>query len=685
MNFEDFFSADEGGYPYEDAAEINECYLRFYDMLLAAGLELTNGSSRIGLQSQIKKAKEILRKRALTTDFKALQDKGVSLLDIKERFLLSDFEFLCLIIAYAQETDGRYQGGYSFLTDDETLKTPNVFFVKRLLCEFCDTDCETIDLEKKPLFNVFKSPKGKGSLYDSFELSRDVADILKGNFDIRGELKALLTLESGSGKKSTLFHKDEEKELSNYLKSAGDEPGKVINIYGAKGSGKRELILSILDEDKKALFLDLAAFDKRENESAPEILKGIIARAHILSEDLVIDAGEGQDLAALKKILLRAGAFLKRVFVISTKRLDISLASEGFDVFGIKLSYPTAREQESIWKSELSKYKLEDGVNPSDFSGKYRLHYEAIKRCAKEADAIARAEGKKKISFDHITRAVLDCTTSDLDRLSDRIPLKFSYDDLVIDDSQMNIIKTLVSRVKNRNLIDEEWGFGDKIPYGKGVSLILYGPPGTGKTMAAQVMAKEIGMALYRVDLSQLVDKYVGETEKNIGKIFDAASDGNVILFFDEADALFSRRTEVTSSNDKHANTEVAYLLQKIEQHDGVTLLATNRFSDFDSAFVRRITYAVKLDKPDADKRLMLFEKILPDKTPRDKDLDLKFFADSFELSGSEIKEVLYSAAFIAASEGGSLSNRHLSQAIKYQQEKAGKVLQGADFARYLN
>ena len=198
-------------------------------------------------------------------------------------------------------------------------------------------------------------------------------------------------------------------------------------------------------------------------------------------------------------------------------------------------------------------------------------------------------------------------------------------------------------------------------------------------------MAKEIVMALYRVDLSQMVDKYVGETEKNIGKIFDAASDGNVILFFDEADALFSRSTEVSSSNDKHANTEVAYLLQKIEQHDGVTLLATNRFSDFDSAFVRRITYAVKMDKPDAEKRLQLFEKILPAKTPRDKDLDLKFFADSFELSGSEIKEVLYSAAFIAASEGENLSNKHLSKAIKYQQEKTGKVLQGAEFARYLN
>lgn len=685
MNFEDFFSANEGGYPYEDASEINECYLRFYDMLLAAGLENNNGGDRIKLQSQIKKAGEILEKRALKTDRKAFKKWQVSVLDIKECLALTDFEFFCLLIAYAQETDGRYQGGYALLTEDETLKTPNVFFAKRLLCNFCDTDSEKIDLEKTPLFNVFKSPKGKGSLYDSFELVREAADILKGNCSIRGDLRSLLTIESGYGMKSILFHRDEAKELSNYLKSIKDDKGKLINIYGDNGSGRKELILANLDEEKNSLILDLDAFDEYGKDRAPELLKGIIVRACLLGEDLVIDAGDGKNLPALKQIILRAKSFLKRIFVISTRRLDIYLSSEGFDVFGIKLSYPTVREQESIWKSELSKYRLEDGVNPADFSGKYRLHYKAIKRCAMEADAIAKAEGKKKISFDHITRAVLESTTSDLDRLSDRIPLKFTYDDLVIDESQMNIIKTLVSRVKNRNLIDEEWGFGDKIPYGKGVSLILYGPPGTGKTMAAQVMAKEIGMALYRVDLSQLVDKYVGETEKNIGKIFDAASDGNVILFFDEADALFSRRTEVSSSNDKHANTEVAYLLQKIEQHDGVTLLATNRFSDFDSAFVRRITYAVKMDRPDADKRLKLFEKILPDKTPRDKDLDLKFFADSFELSGSEIKEVLYSAAFIAAADGKSLSNRHLSLAIKYQQEKAGKVLQGADFARYLN
>ena len=263
------------------------------------------------------------------------------------------------------------------------------------------------------------------------------------------------------------------------------------------------------------------------------------------------------------------------------------------------------------------------------------------------------------------------------------MPLSFTWDDLVVDEKQRKIMDTLVSRVKNRNLVDEEWGFRQKVPYGRGVSMIMYGPPGTGKTMAAQVMAKEIGMALYRVDLSQLVDKYIGETEKNIGKIFDAASDGNVILFFDEADSLFSKRTEVSSSNDKHANTEVAYLLQKIEQHDGISFLATNRFGDFDKAFVRRITYAVHLERPDEAKRLELFEKILPDKTPRDKDLNLKYFADTFDLSGSEIKEVLYSAAFIAAREGADLGNRHISEAIRYQQEKIGKVFQGADFGSY--
>ena len=137
MNFEDFFSASEGGYPYEDASEINECYLRFYDMILAAGLEITNGADRIKLQSQIKKAGDILEKRALKTDRKTFEKGQVSVLDIKERLALTDFEFFCLLIAYAQETDGRYQGGYALLTEDETLKTPNVFFAKRLLCNFC--------------------------------------------------------------------------------------------------------------------------------------------------------------------------------------------------------------------------------------------------------------------------------------------------------------------------------------------------------------------------------------------------------------------------------------------------------------------------------------------------------------------------------------------------------------------
>jgi SpoVK/Ycf46/Vps4 family AAA+-type ATPase len=157
-----------------------------------------------------------------------------------------------------------------------------------------------------------------------------------------------------------------------------------------------------------------------------------------------------------------------------------------------------------------------------------------------------------------------------------------------------------------------------------------------------------------------------------------------VILFFDEADALFSKRTDVTSSNDKHANTEVAFLLQKIEQHEGVTFLATNRFNDFDVAFIRRINYAVRIERPDAATRLKLYEKILPKKTPKADDINLKYYADNFEISGSEIKEVLYSAAFMAAADNKCLSNKHILQALKLQQEKTGKIVSGAEISRFI-
>ncbi|MBQ9437819.1 MAG: ATP-binding protein, partial [Lachnospiraceae bacterium] len=171
--------------------------------------------------------------------------------------------------------------------------------------------------------------------------------------------------------------------------------------------------------------------------------------------------------------------------------------------------------------------------------------------------------------------------------------------------------------------------------------------------------------------------------EKNLAMIFEEASHSNVILFFDEADALFSKRTEVGDSNDKYANAETAYLLQKIEEYRGISILATNFYNNFDQAFVRRITYAVHLESPNEEERLALWLNILPPETPREKNIDFKFFADQFELSGSNIKAILYSASFMAGAEGVSLGPKHIVKAMKFEFEKLGRMIDGSQFGKY--
>ncbi|MCR5161345.1 MAG: ATP-binding protein [Lachnospiraceae bacterium] len=228
-----------------------------------------------------------------------------------------------------------------------------------------------------------------------------------------------------------------------------------------------------------------------------------------------------------------------------------------------------------------------------------------------------------------------------------------------------------------------EWGLTRKNAYGNGVSLLLYGPPGTGKTMAAQVVANELGLPLYRVDLSQIFSKYIGETEKNLSLVFDAAKGANVILFFDEADALFSKRTEINNSNDKYSNSETAFLLQKIEEYDGMSLLATNNYNNFDTAFVRRITYTVRFDSPDEEARYALWTTILPKETKVSEALDFRFFAKRFELSGSNIKSILYSAAYMAGAEGMPVGPEHIVRAIELEYQKLGRFIDPGAFGPY--
>lgn len=267
----------------------------------------------------------------------------------------------------------------------------------------------------------------------------------------------------------------------------------------------------------------------------------------------------------------------------------------------------------------------------------------------------------------------------DLEGYASRIPCVFSWDDLVAEERVYKGLREICARVRHQELVGDTWGFYEKRPYGRGVCAVFYGPSGTGKTMAAQVVARELHMELYRVDVSQVTSKYIGETQKNISRLFELARNRGIILFFDEADSLFARRTEVKDSHDRHANHESAHLLQQLEGYEGVTILATNLKDNMDEAFKRRIGMMVHFQMPGVEARRRLWKKAFPDRAPTE-DIPFDWYAEKFELSGSEIKEAALQAAFLAADEGKRINRFHLKEAVRQCYFKYGRILTDADF-----
>jgi len=234
--------------------------------------------------------------------------------------------------------------------------------------------------------------------------------------------------------------------------------------------------------------------------------------------------------------------------------------------------------------------------------------------------------------------------------------------------------------VEYRSLVYDNWGFGDRLSLGKGLSVLFAGPSGTGKTMAAEIIAGELGLDVYKIDLSTVVSKYIGETEKNLSRIFTEATTSNAILFFDEADALFGKRSEVRDAHDRYANIEINYLLQKMEEYDGIVILATNFRKNMDEAFVRRIQSTIEFPFPDAEDRLRIWQGVWPENTPR-ADLDLECMASRFQITGGNIRNIALSAAFLAAEDGGCVRMKHLMRATLQEYQKMGKIIMDEEFS----
>jgi len=265
-----------------------------------------------------------------------------------------------------------------------------------------------------------------------------------------------------------------------------------------------------------------------------------------------------------------------------------------------------------------------------------------------------------------------------IDQLAVPVHPARTWEDLVLTPDRLSRVREVVIRYRHRAVVYGEWGFADM--RSRGVVALFAGPSGTGKTLAAEIIAGELGLDLYKIDLAQLVSKYIGETEKNLSQVFDAAEASNVVLFFDEADALLGKRSEVSDAHDRYANIEVAYLLQRLERHDGLVVLATNLLKNIDAAFTRRLHVSVDFPMPQQPERRRIWNRAMPEKAPVD-GLDLDFLAERFELSGGSISNVALTAAFLAAEAGTPITMEIMMASLQNEFHKLGRFVSAEEFA----
>jgi ATP-dependent 26S proteasome regulatory subunit len=279
-----------------------------------------------------------------------------------------------------------------------------------------------------------------------------------------------------------------------------------------------------------------------------------------------------------------------------------------------------------------------------------------------------------------VTDRVRRVAAGHLDTLARRMSLSRGWDDLVLPADQQAQLRELVARHRFRGRVYDDWRFLARPS--SGLVALFSGPSGTGKTLAAEVIAADLGLDAYKIDLSSVVSKYIGETEKNLGRIFDAAASADLVLFFDEADSLFGKRSEVSDARDRYANIEVSYLLQRLESYDGIVILATNLQRNIDAAFVRRLSLAVEFPLPERPERRRIWRGAFPGDAPT-RDVDLDFLADSFKVSGGVIRNAALGAAFLAAADRQVITMEHLALALKREFQKAGRLRTPEEFGRY--
>ena len=452
----------------------------------------------------------------------------------------------------------------------------------------------------------------------------------------------------------------------------------LVQLLGPDGAGKRLVARHVahgLDLHLYRLPLDLLPAQPAELDTLARLWQ---RESLLLPLGLYLDAqaverpAEGGQQgggplgpgAALARFLTRSDG----LFFLATPDLWPGLDQ---NTLALDIAKPTKSEQQQAWADLLG---ADADDSPAQLAGQFNLNLATIRRVVQ----LVRLSPDPAPLADRLWAASLLATRPQLDVLAQRIDAKATWADLVLPPAEMETLRQVAAQVGQRGKVYDEWGFGRVMNRGLGISVLFAGESGTGKTMAAEVIANDLRLNLYRIDLSAVVSKYIGETEKNLRRLFDAAEDGGAILFFDEADALFGKRSEVKDSHDRYANIEINYLLQRMEAYQGLAILATNQKSALDPAFMRRLRFIVNFPFPGPAERARLWQQVFPLEA-RTAPLDYDRLA-RFNLTGGSIHNIALNAAFLAAQANTAVTMPLVLAATRTEMRKLERPINEADF-----
>lgn len=635
------------------------------------------------------------------------------LLQLARLFNLSPFEVQALVICLAPELRSKYDRIYAYLQDDITRKRPSVSLVLDLLCR---SESERWQLQslfsnhgnliQAGLLEIIEdhhSPSGSSVLARFLKLNTRIFNYILGNNSLEPRLYDMAVLKQVEAQGGQLLISPEIQETVTRLiewyftADINKKSNLVIHLHGPQGVGKQNLALQQCRQlNCHLLCLDFSRLYGHEAD-AEELLRLAFREAMLLQAPLYIHSidvllGDEYRSRMLTKTLIRLEQEYGWLTFLAGEKPWQAQALFAHSLYkSIEIPLPDFALRKQVWQHNLYNLNLKNGKSPDDdtvtqLASQFRLTPGQIK-AATDSIRLEHHLKPEKANGDYrdILNACRNQSNQRLRELAIKIEARYEWKDLILPENKLALLQQICDQIRQQYKVFNQWGFDKKLSYGKGQSALFSGPPGTGKTMAAQVIANEIQLDLYKVDLSTVISKYIGETEKNLSKIFKEAETSNAILFFDEADALFGKRTEVNDAHDRYANIEVSYLLQKMEEFTGIVILASNFRVNMDDAFIRRIRFIVEFPFPDEASREAIWQIHFPDQAPVEKDIDYALLAKQFSIPGGNIKNVILNAAFQAAKVDAPIGMEHILEGTKHEYEKIGKLWSAANVSMLSN